>query len=194
MKASLIGCNKRGVVLAGPSSSGKGTMIQKLKTDYPFFKHSVSHTTRLPRVGEVHGVHYFFVSDDEFNTLEEQGAFIETARVHTYRYGTSYAAVEALITDGFVPLLDIDVQGVRSMRKASLDFLFIFMYAPLDVLKVRLLNRGTETPDTLAVRLQTASKELAILNTEPSLFDEIMLNEGSIDDGYTKLKALIGLR
>ncbi|KAL0218417.1 hypothetical protein P9112_004070 [Eukaryota sp. TZLM1-RC] len=193
MKSSMSQIGKQGVIISGPSSAGKGTFIGKLMKDFPFFKHCVSHTTRPPRKNEVHGIDYFFVNDEEFNKLKGEGSFVETAKVHFYQYGTSFMAINALVEAGFVPLMDIDVQGVKSVRKAGLDFLFIFMYAPLDTLQERLVKRGTENEETLHRRLKTAQIELKVLEDEPHLFDHIMLNDGGIEEGYSKLKRLINL-
>ncbi|KAL0241556.1 hypothetical protein GEMRC1_006791 [Eukaryota sp. GEM-RC1] len=193
MTSSPLTNDKQGVVICGPSSAGKGTFIRKLMGDYPFFRHSVSHTTRPPRENEHHGVDYFFVTDDEFDLLKSEGAFIETASVHGYQYGTSYMAINALLDAGFIPLLDVDVQGVKSMRSAGLNFVFVFMYAPLETLKQRLLERNTETSETLETRLRTAEEELKALQTDRHLFDHVMLNDGSVDEGYKRLRELIGV-
>lgn len=105
------------VVLAGPTAVGKGTVSTYIRENYPQVHLSVSATTRAPRPGEVDGVNYYFVDDAEFDRLVETGQMLETATVHNaYRYGTPRAPIDAALAEGKSVLLEIDLQGARSVR------------------------------------------------------------------------------
>jgi guanylate kinase len=112
----------RPVVINGPSGVGKGTMISLLCKEYPTaFGFSVSHTTRAPRQGEQNAVNYYFTTKEVMLSMIEKNEFLESAEVHGNVYGTSFAAVEAVAQRGQVCVLDIDVQGTRSVKGAALD-------------------------------------------------------------------------
>ncbi len=124
---------------------------------------SVSVTTRSPRPGEQDGVHYFFVSDDEFDAMVERGDLLEWAVVHqSARYGTPRGPVEEALAAGRPALLEIDLQGARQVRSTMPEALFVFLKPPSwDELVRRLVGRGTETEDERSRRLETALEELA---------------------------------
>lgn len=151
------------VVLAGPTAVGKGAVSGFIRENYPDVLLSVSATTRKPRPGEVDGVNYYFVSDDEFDRLEASGEMLETATVHNaYRYGTPRAPIEAAIAEGRSVLLEIDLQGARSVRTAMPDAVLVFLLPPSwEELVRRLIGRGTEDSVEQARRLETAKTELA---------------------------------
>jgi guanylate kinase len=151
------------VVLAGPTAVGKGTVSAYIREHYPDVRLSVSATTRKPRPGEVDGVHYFFVSDDEFDRMIRDHELLEWAVVHnSYRYGTPRPPVEAALADGKRVLLEIDLQGARNVRKAMPEAVLVFLLPPTwDELVRRLIGRGTEEPAEQQRRLETARIELA---------------------------------
>jgi guanylate kinase len=151
------------VVLAGPTAVGKGTVSTFIRENYPDVHLSVSATTRGPRPGEVHGVNYFFVSDDEFDRLESTGQMLETATVHNaFRYGTPRAPIDEALAAGKSVLLEIDLQGARSVRREMPDAVLVFLLPPTwEELVRRLIGRGTEDSVEQQRRLETAKVELA---------------------------------
>ncbi|ASD22221.1 guanylate kinase [Cryobacterium sp. LW097] len=155
--------DSRLVVLAGPTAVGKGTVAAHIREHHPEVHLSVSATTRAPRAGEVEGVSYFFVDDSEFDRMIEAGELLEYATVHNaYRYGTPRGPVEAAIADGNSVLLEIDIQGARSVRRAMPEARLVFLLPPTwDELVRRLIGRGTEDSAEQARRLETAKLELA---------------------------------
>lgn len=150
-------------VLAGPTAVGKGTIAGYVREHHPQVWVSVSATTRAPRPGEVDGVHYHFVSDDEFSDMVEAGRMLEWAVVHgRAKYGTPRGPVEEALASGRPALLEIDLQGARQVRAAMPDALLVFLAPPSwDELVRRLVGRGTEGPRERAARLETARRELA---------------------------------
>lgn len=151
------------VVLAGPTAVGKGTVSTYIRENFPNVHLSVSATTRRPRPGEVEGVNYYFVSDEEFDRLEADGRMLETAVVHnTYRYGTPRAPIEEALSAGRSVLLEIDIQGARTVKKAMPEAVLVFLLPPSwEELVRRLIGRGTEDSAEQARRLETAKVELA---------------------------------
>jgi guanylate kinase len=151
------------VVLAGPTAVGKGTVSAYIRENYPDVLLSVSATTRKPRPGEVDGVHYYFVSDEEFDRKIAAGELLEWAVVHnSYRYGTPRPPIDAALAEGRRVLLEIDLQGARSVRKVMPEALLVFLLPPTwEELVRRLIGRGTEEPEEQARRLETAKVELA---------------------------------
>ncbi|MCX7521690.1 guanylate kinase [Microbacterium sp. STN6] len=154
------------VVLAGPTAVGKGTVSTYIRENYPDVMLSVSATTRAPRPGEVDGVNYFFVDDAEFDRMIEAGELLEWAVVHNaYRYGTPRAPIQAALDTGKSVLLEIDLQGARSVRAAMPDAVLIFLLPPTwEELVRRLVGRDTEDSEEQQRRLATARIELAAQN------------------------------
>jgi guanylate kinase len=150
-------------VLAGPTAVGKGAVSTYIREHYPEVLLSVSATTRAPRPGEVEGVNYYFGSDREFDRLEASGAMLETATVHNaFRYGTPRGPIEAALAQGRSVLLEIDLQGARSVRAAMPEAILVFLLPPSwEELVRRLVGRGTEDSAEQARRLETAKAELA---------------------------------
>ena len=172
------------------------------------FGFSVSHTTRKPRSGEVDGVHYHFVNEAEMQKLMTTGCggsgggnddsspkqppqspfFIETANVHSNWYGTSFAAVQSVQNQGLICLLDIDIQGVRSINRSSLHTHSFFMTPPLSQLEERLRGRGSETEDSLRTRISNAEREIdAAMAAGDELFDAVIVAD-STAEVYEELK------
>jgi guanylate kinase len=151
------------IVLAGPTAVGKGTVAAVVREHHPEIWISVSATTRRPRPGEVDGVHYWFVSDERFDEMVEQGELLEWALVHgAARYGTPRAPVEAALASGRSALLEIDLQGARQVRETMPSAYFVFLAPPSwDELVRRLVGRGTESEEERHRRLETAVAELA---------------------------------
>lgn len=177
------------VVIAGPSGVGKGTLIKKLREEFPdVFGFSVSHTTRPMRDGEQDGVHYHFTTVPEMKEAIAAGSFIEHAEVHGKFYGTSFASVEAVRDKGQVCIIEIDVQGCRLVRERKLPAKFIFIAPPsMEELEARLRGRGTEDEATVLKRLANARTEMQARD-EPGLFDAIVINN-NLESAYADLKA-----
>lgn len=166
-------------------------MIKRLMEQYAGrFGFSVSHTTRAPRPGEKHGVHYNFTTVETMREKIADGAFIEHAEVHGNYYGTSFEAVEKVVGSGRICLLDIDVQGAVQMKKSSLDAVsdYIFIAPPSpEALEERLRGRGTEKEEKIQVRLQNARKELAFAKEKPEFFGMVLVND-DLDASYKKFR------
>jgi guanylate kinase len=161
-------------VLAGPTAVGKGTVAAAVRSRHPEIRISVSATTRSPRPGETHGVHYWFVSDDEFDDMVAEGSLLEWAVVHgAARYGTPRGPVDEALAAGNPVLLEIDLQGARQVRERMPEAYFVFLKPPSwEELVRRLEGRGTESTAERERRLNTARLELAA-ETE---FDTTIVN------------------
>ena len=157
MKASRL------TVLAGPTAVGKGTLTAWMREHHPEIWISVSATTRRRRPGEQDGVHYHFVSEDEFDRLVADDELLEWAVVHAgARYGTPREPVVAALAEGRPALLEIDLQGARQVRATMPGAFFVFLKPPsLDELVRRLVGRGTESSEERERRLRTAEVEMA---------------------------------
>ncbi len=178
------------MVLAGPTAVGKGTVAAAVRRRHPEVWISVSVTTRAPRPGEVDGVHYHFVDDEEFDRLVAEDELLEWAVVHgAARYGTPRRPVEASLAAGRPSLLEIDLQGARQVRETKPDAIFVFLKPPSwDELVRRLVGRGTETAEERERRLTTARAELA---AEPE-FDHTIVNH-EVHDAADELVAFMVL-
>ena len=150
-------------VLAGPTAVGKGTVAADIRAHHPEVWISVSATTRAPRPGEEHGVHYWFVSDDEFDRMVADDELLEWAVVHNQnRYGTPRGPVDDAVAAGKAALLEIDLQGARQVRASMPEAFFVFLAPPSwEELVRRLVGRGTEDEAERERRLATAVQELA---------------------------------
>ena len=166
------------IVLSGPTAVGKGTVEAALRAQHPDIWVSVSATTRAPRPGEIDGINYLFVTEDEFARMEDRGEFLETALVHNMaHYGTPLKPVQEHLAAGIPTILEIDLQGARRVKQRAtdldLDVLSVFLAPPsFDELVRRLVGRGTENAEQRARRLETAKIELA---AEPE-FDVVIVN------------------
>ncbi|MCX9193002.1 guanylate kinase [Carbonactinospora thermoautotrophica] len=174
-------------VLSGPSGVGKSTVVAHIREAHPEVWLSVSATTRKPRPGEIHGVHYYFVDDAEFDRMIEAGEFLEWAEFAGSRYGTPRQPVLEKLAAGVPTLLEIDLQGARQVREAMPEALLVFLAPPSwDELVRRLVGRGTEPPDVIQRRLEAAEAELAAEKE----FDVTLVNT-SVEDVVRKLLALM---
>lgn len=176
------------VVLAGPTAVGKGTVAAEVRRCHPEVWISVSATTRPPRPGEVNGVHYWFVSDEEFDRMVAHDELLEWAVVHkAARYGTPRQPVDLALASGRPAMLEIDLQGARQVRRTMPEALFVFLKPPSwEELVRRLVGRGTESEDERARRLETAREELAAEDE----FDRTIVNH-EIHDAAEQLVALM---
>src|ERR1051326_1683965 len=148
-------------VVSSPSGGGKGTIIQRVLDLVPNLSYSVSFTTRAPRHGEMNGREYFFVSRKVFDEMVAAGEFLEWACVHGNFYGTARRQVADETLAGTDIVLEVDVQGAESVRELPLDSVTIFILPPsFEVLRERLVARGTDTPEELEIRLRNAPDEL----------------------------------
>jgi guanylate kinase len=149
-------------VITGPSGVGKGTLIRSLVQQVPELEVSVSATTRPPRPGEVDGVDYHFLSEEEFDKRLAAGEFVEHADYSGHRYGTLRSELESRLKAGVPVVLEIEIQGARQIRETMPEAVQVFIAPPsLDALRARLVGRGTNSPRDMDARLQTAREELA---------------------------------
>ena len=155
---------KRGrlFVISGPAGAGKTEIVKKLLQLHPDVRLSVSCTTRKPRPGEVDGVNYHFVTEERFQSLIEEGAFYEWAHVHQNHYGTLKSTVQQELALGHDLILEIDVQGCLQVMAQDAGVTGIFICPPSrENLEQRLRHRGTETEESIRVRLGNVAKEVA---------------------------------
>ena len=150
------------IVMAGPSAVGKGTLASHIVNNFEGFMLSVSATTRTPREGEIDGVSYVFLSDEEFRSRAESGQMLEWATVHgKHSYGTPRGPVEEGLASGFNVILEIDVQGAFQVKESFPKALLVFVKPPsFEELRARLDKRGTESEEDKRIRLETARTEL----------------------------------
>jgi guanylate kinase len=173
------------IVLSAPSGAGKTTLCARLLRDFPELTLSISSTTRKPRGQEQHCKEYFFLSKEEFERQIGEGRFAEWALVHGNYYGTSKDTIERAFASGKSVLLDIDVQGAASLRKAYPTETYTLFVSPpsLEVLEKRLRARGTESEEAIARRLRNAAVEMK----EAPTFDQIVMND-DLDRAYEETK------
>ncbi len=152
-------------LVSGPSGAGKGTVLKRFLPKHPDMFYSISATTRKPRPGEEDGVHYFFLSDEEFQKLREEGGFLESATFCGNSYGTPRAAVMEKLEKGIDVLLEIEVQGAQQVMESYPEGIFIFIAPPsMDELRARLIGRQTEEEDVVERRLTRAKEEMELAN------------------------------
>lgn len=161
-------------VVSAPSGAGKSSLVRALREFDARVSPSVSHTTRAPRGQEKHGREYYFVSDQEFDTMVSNNAFVEWANVHSRRYGTAKKALEERIQVGTDVLLEIDYQGALQVKEAFPNAVLIFILPPSwDELRARLENRGEDAPEVIELRLTNVAEEMA----QVAKFDFVIINE-----------------
>ncbi|WP_066897728.1 guanylate kinase, partial [Mycolicibacterium houstonense] len=163
------------VVLSGPSAVGKSTVVRCLRERLPDLYFSVSVTTRAPRPGEIDGVDYTFVSAERFQQLIDDGELLEWAEIHggLHRSGTPAQPVREAAEAGRPVLIEVDLAGARAVKQAMPEAVSVFLAPPSwDELVSRLSGRGTETPEAMARRLETARAEMAA----ESHFDQVVVN------------------
>lgn len=156
------------MIIAGPAGSGKSTLCDRLIQEFSSIERMVTCTTRPPREGEIDGQHYFFLSDEEFDRRIENDAFLEWARVHTNRYGTPKDLILEKLNQNIDLVMNIDVQGVATVKEASLKepiiaerLTTVFIMPPsLDELVERLRGRGQDDEAEIARRIESAKQEV----------------------------------
>lgn len=161
-------------VVSSPSGGGKGTLIKRVLNTVPRVSYSVSYTTRAPRDGEVNGRDYFFVSSEKFEEMVAAHEFLEWARVHRHLYGTARQQVWHEMSEGRDIILEVDVQGAASVRALVTNSVSVFILPPsFNVLRQRLIARGTDSREELELRLRNAPEELK----HYSAFDYVIIND-----------------
>jgi guanylate kinase len=166
---------------------GKGTLIRGLRERIPELELSVSATTRDPRPGERDGVEYHFLSDEEFDRRLAEGDFVEHAEYSGHRYGTLRSELERRAAEGVPVGLEIEVQGARQIRERMPEACQIFIAPPsLEALRARLVGRGTNTPEDVERRLQTAREEL---EAEPE-FPHVVVND-RLEKAVDELESIV---
>jgi guanylate kinase len=180
--------NKKGIliVLSGPSGAGKGTICRALlqKGDYWL---SVSATTRSPRAGEVEGKNYYFLNKDEFISKIDSGDFLEYAEVYGNFYGTPRSRVIESLESGKNVILEIDIQGALRVKESYPGGVFIFILPPsMEILKQRIIGRGSETPESLMTRFKAAYQEINYV----SKYNYAVVND-TVEEAVKKIESII---
>ncbi len=176
------------VVVTAPSGAGKTTVLSRLIGRGEFYSYSVSATTRPARDGEVHGEDYFFLSRQEFEAGVSAGEFAEWAEVHGNLYGTLKSQIDSILSGGQYVLMDVDIQGARTLRESYPDGVYIHLIPPsMEELRRRLSGRGTEDEQALHKRLHNAIGEIEELDK----FDYLVIND-SIDSACDRIEGIIG--
>lgn len=179
----------RVVVLSGPSAVGKSTVVRCLRERIPDLHFSVSATTRSPRPGEVDGVDYHFVTPARFQQLIDDGALLEWADIHggLHRSGTLAEPVRTATAAGIPVLIEVDLAGARAVKRAMPEAITVFLAPPSwEDLEARLVGRGTETPEAMRRRLETARIEMAAQDD----FDEVVVNR-QLESACAELVSLL---
>ncbi len=175
------------LIISGPSGTGKGTLVKKLMDTDPSFRFSCSVTTRAPREGEIDGVHYHFVSVEEYERLVAEGAFLEHATVHDNHYGTLRKPVEDLMAQGLNVLLDIDPQGAISVMENASDYVSVFILPPsYEELRTRLHTRNTDDPVVIERRLNNARGEVQKINR----YQYFLVND-DLETAFAQLQSIV---
>mgnify|MGYP002795102692 CR=1 FL=1 len=175
------------IVISGPSGAGKGTICKALLEKHKDIHLSVSATTRNPRQGEVHGINYYFLNKDEFLKKVEEDDFLEWAEVYGNCYGTPKSNVQELLDSGKDVILEIDIQGALKVKENTEEGVFIFILPPsMEELKARIIKRGSETPESLKTRMESAYDEISFA----SKYDYAVVND-EVEDAVKKIESII---
>jgi len=175
------------LILSGPSGVGKSTFCGRILKEDPNVVYSVSTTTRPPRPGEVDGVDYHFVSDEEFERIAASGGFVEWAYVHGHRYGTPSGFIEKSLKEGKVVLAEVDVQGGEKLKRLYPDGVSVFLVPPsFEVLAERLKGRATDDEHAIRRRIRRAREEMEhVVN-----YDYRIVND-DLDTAVGKLRSIV---
>ena len=175
------------IILSAPSGTGKTTTCKLLREKLPDLKIAVSHTTRGIRDGEKDGADYNFISQKEFEEKIENKEFLEWARVHSFYYGTAFQAINSNLQGGHDALLELDVQGVESLRKMKYQGIYILILPPsIKEMEARLKKRGTDSEESIQRRIATGKKEV----TKYKMYDYVITNFEVADTVQTILAIL----
>lgn len=176
-------------VISGPSGVGKDSVIQEMRNSLPDLHYAVTATTRSRRPGEIDGVHYFFVPEEEFKEQVEQGEFLEHAVVYGNFYGVPKQRVRSALDEGRSIVIKVDVQGAKTIREMIPQSVLIFLSPPnMSELLKRMLGRKSDDLDIVARRLNTATHEL----TAAADFDYVVFNESDrIQDAVESIATII---
>jgi guanylate kinase len=175
-------------VISAPSGAGKSTLIERIRPLFPDMLYSVSCTTRRARTGEIDGVHYYFLGTEQFRNMIEGEQFLEWKEVHGNLYGTPADPVKQAIKSGRRMILDIDVQGAAEVLKNFAEAVGIFISAPSpEVLEHRLRARGTDSEDSIRIRLHNAHNEMK----RAGMFRHVVVND-DLDAATQRIAAIIG--
>ena len=162
------------LVVSGPSGCGKGTVLKKVLKENSNIYYSVSATTGAPRYGEENGIHYYFITKEEFEKKISEGGMLEYAEYVGNYYGTPKDIVLAKLEKGYDVILEIEVKGAMQIRKAVPEAILVFIAPPsMDELEKRLIGRGTEKIDVIKSRLKKAEKEMQYQNE----YDYLVIND-----------------
>uniref|UniRef100_A0A6B2LL24 Guanylate kinase-like domain-containing protein n=1 Tax=Arcella intermedia TaxID=1963864 RepID=A0A6B2LL24_9EUKA len=165
-----------------------------LKEEPDKYSLTTSHTTRKPRPGEVHGVHYWFIEREQFLKDLAEGKFIEHNEYNGNLYGTSYAAVEAITKKGKTCLLDIDVNGAKKVKGSGLNARFFFILPPgadpFETLRKRLVGRGTDSVENVERRLGIAKGELQFFKENGTFFEHVIIN-GDLNEAFKQWNSFL---
>lgn len=174
-------------IVSSPSGGGKGTLIRRMLATVPGIGYSVSWTTRAPRPGEQDGIHYRFVSREEFEQMRDENGFLEWATVHGNLYGTTRSAVVSALIEGRDIVLEIDIKGAAAVRRVMDTTVSVFILPPsFEALQERLRARRTESPETYALRLRNARGEIERFDE----FDYVVLND-DVERAATQLASIV---
>ncbi len=175
------------LIVSAPSGAGKTSLTRALVDARNDIGLTVSHTTRPIRSGEKDGVHYYFVDHSVFEQMVDDGLFVEHAVVFGNRYGTSIAAINARLQEGRHAILEIDWQGARRVREAFPNAVSVFIMPPsLEALEQRLRDRGQDSDEVIARRMQEARNEIS----HREEFDLIIVND-DFDEALAQLNATL---
>ena len=162
------------IVISGPSGVGKGTIFSRLLASDPSLTFSVSATTRSPRNGETDGVDSFFITEDQYQELVQQDAFLEHATVHGHSYGTLKSQIVEKLEKGLNVVLDIDPQGAKQVMAQWPDCVSIFLLPPsYDKLRQRLYGRNTDATEEIERRLKNAKGEIE----QAGMYQYVVVND-----------------
>jgi guanylate kinase len=174
-------------VVSAPSGAGKTSLCRAGADSLEDLTHSISHTTRKPRPGELDGRDYYFVGQERFRDMVQAGDFAEWAEVHSNFYGTSRRVIDDMISKGLDVILDIDTQGAKQIKAKYDNAVYIFIMPPsLEILEERLRNRKSDHEDEIRKRMQRSREEIR----DYDLYDYIIVNR-DFDRALTELRSII---
>lgn len=188
MKEKILGKEPKGLffVVSAPAGTGKNTLVNRLLKEFDCVIESISYTTRQPRVDEVEGKEYFFVSKEQFLEMKKEGQFLESAEVFGNYYGTSKKWVQKQQSLGKHVILVIDTQGAMQLKKTNFVISIFIMPPSIEELRCRLLKRNTESDQEIEKRLGLAEEEMNV----SSNYDYVLINE-ELDLSYDILRSIV---